>query len=295
MLRKRLEQRIGTNMCSDAFLSLLREKGASDKVLHAFQHVSLPCQTALSDGILFAEYEMIRRNEFIKGCFIVIGARSDYSFYVLNLQTGGVGLIPSRESSDGIAEGDVELVDSTFLNFFAKNGKVVKRSDLTYLVPEYFHVDTITVMQALSDYGMGEIAQTPVLFRQWLHAADIQENFCLYKMVPVQEMAAGACVLFPYRQIIAVNYAERRFRNPKFMVVGSCPDGNLVVLDTRHNIPAVGYVAFEEVGDEEIWDNHYLQISPSLGSFLHDSNFLGILPDDYYQAQNFGYRSRMRV
>ena len=295
MLRNRLAQRVGIHVCSDPLLSWLREKGASDKVLHAFQNVSLPCQTALSDGILFSECELIRRNEFIKGCFIVIGARSDYSFYVLNLQTGGVGLISSRESGDSIAEDDVEQTGSTFFNFLAKNGKVVKRSDLTYLVPEYFNVNAIAVMQALSNYGMGKIAQTPIIFRRWLHTADIQDNFCLYKMVPVQEMAAGACVLFPYRQIIAVNYAERRFRNPKFIVVGSCPDGNLVVLDIRHNIPAVGYVAFEEVGDEEIWDNHYLQISPSLGSFLHDSNFLGILPDDYYQARNLGYQSRMRV
>lgn len=49
--------------------------------------------------------------------------------------------------------------------------------------------------------------------------------------------------------------------------------------------PSIGYVSIEEAGDEESWDDYYVLVSQTLGSFLHDSNFLGILPDDYYQAK----------
>ena len=53
--------------------------------------------------------------------------------------------------------------------------------------------------------------------------------------------------------------------------------------------PSIGYVSIEEAGDEESWDDYYVLVSQTLGSFLHDSNFLGILPDDYYQAKKLGY------
>ena len=62
-------------------------------------------------------------------------------------------------------------------------------------------------------------------------------------------MTAGACVIFPYKQIVKANYEVRRRINPRYLVIGSCPDRNLIVLDTRHNALNIGYVAIEEAGD----------------------------------------------
>ena len=159
----------------------------------------------------------------------------------------------------------------------------------TYLVPEYFNVDAVSVMRALSDCGLGRLAQPPRTFRNWIHNAGVPLAFCFQEIVPTEEMTAGACVIFPYKQIVTANYEVRRRINPHFLVIGSCPDGNLVVLDARHNALNIGYVSIEEAGDEEPWDDYYVYVSQTLGSFLHDSNFLGILPDDYYQAKRLGY------
>ena len=69
-----------------------------------------------------------------------------------------------------------------------------------------------------------------------------------------------------HKQIVAANCESRRRVNRDYLVIGNCPDGNLVVLDNRHKIPSVGYVSIEEAGDEEVWDEYCACISPSLGS-----------------------------
>lgn len=87
----------GSKICCDALLAFLKAKNASAHVVDSFEEISLSRQIALSDGIIFSGREILRRNEFVSGDFIVIGARRDYAFYVTNLRTGGVGLIPSHE------------------------------------------------------------------------------------------------------------------------------------------------------------------------------------------------------
>ena len=279
----------GSKICCDDLLALLKAKNASAYVVDAFEAISLSRQIALSDGIVFSGREILRRNEFVSGDFIVIGARRDYAFYVINLRTSSVGLIPSHEEGDSIPEETVESLGLRLVDFVPAVKQELSQSKSTYLVPEYFNVDEISVMQALSDCGLGHLAQPPRMFRSWIHNVGVPKAFCFNEIVPTEEIAAGACVIFPYEQIVTANYEVRRRINPQYLVIGSCPDGNLVVLDTRRNALSIGYVSIEEAGDEESWDDYYVYVSQTLGSFLHDSNFLGILPDDYYQAKKLGY------
>jgi hypothetical protein len=285
------ERTRGTKIRSDALLAFLKGRNASTRVLEAFECIPFPRQIALPDGILFAEREIFRRNEFVNGDFIVIGARRDYAFYVINLRTSSVGVITAHEECDSIPEETVESLGLRLVDFVPAVKQEFSQSKSTYLVPEYFNVDEISVMQALSDCGLGHLAQPPRMFRSWIHNVGVPKPFCFNEIVPTEEIAAGACVIFPYEQIVIANYEVRRRINPQYLVIGSCPDGNLVVLDTRRNALSIGYVSIEEAGDEESWDDYYVYVSQTLGSFLHDSNFLGILPDDYYQAKKLGYRS----
>ena len=279
----------GSKIYCDDLLALLKAKNASAHVVDAFEAISLSRQIALSDGIVFSGREILRRNEFVSGDFIVIGARRDYAFYVINLRTSSVGLIPSHEEGDSIPEETVECLGLRLVDFVPAVKQELSQSKSTYLVPEYFNVDEISVMQALSDCGLGHLAQPPRMFRSWIHNVGVPKAFCFNEIVPTEEIAAGACVIFPYEQIVTANYEVRRRINPQYLVIGSCPDGNLVVLDTRRNALSIGYVSIEEAGDEESWDDYYVYVSQTLGSFLHDSTFLGILPDDYYQAKKLGY------
>ena len=279
----------GSKICCDALLAFLKAKNASAHVVDSFEEISLSRQIALSDGIIFSGREILRRNEFVSGDFIVIGARRDYAFYVTNLRTGGVGLIPSHEEGDSIPRETVKCLGLKIADFLSASCQIGSQPDSTYLVPEYFNVDEIAVMQMLSDCCLGSVEKTPETFSRWIHDVGVPKNYCLCDFVPMEEMSAGACVIFPHKQIMAVNYEMRRRINPHYLVVGSCPDGNLVVLDIRRSVPSIGYISIEEAGDEESWDDYYVLVSQTLGSFLHDSNFLGILPDDYYQAKKLGY------
>ena len=279
----------GSKIRPDARLAFLIGRNASACVLDAFESIPFLRQIALPEGILFSGREIYRRNEFVKGDFIVVGARRDYAFYVVNLRTGGVGTIPSCEIDDSISDETVDYLSLRFVDFASAAEQKFVQPNSTYLVPEYFNVDPVSVMHALSDCGLGQLAQPPKTFRLWIHNVGLPKGFCFHETVPTEEMPAGACAIFPYKQIVVANYEVRRRNNPHYLVIGSCPDGNLVVLDTRHSVPSVGYVSFEEAGDEESWDDYYVRVSPTLGSFLHDSNFLGILPDDYYQAKKLRY------
>ena len=197
---------------------------------------------------------------------------------------------PSMITTDGhMTEEMVAYLNVGFAHFVVSRKQENPLPDPTCLVPQYFNVDDVAIMRVLFDCGLARLSKSPRTFRRWLSDAGIPETFCFQKIAPISEVTAGACVIFPYTQIVSVNYERRRRINPRFLVVGSCPDGNLVVLDMRRSALSIGYVAFEEVGDEASWDDYYVHISQTLGSFLHDSNFLGILPDDYYQAKRLGY------
>lgn len=80
----------GIKIHSDALLAFLKGRNANARVLEAIGTIPLPRQIALPDGILFSEREIFKRNEFINGDFIVIGARREYAFYVANMRTGAV-------------------------------------------------------------------------------------------------------------------------------------------------------------------------------------------------------------
>lgn len=274
---------------SEYFLRFIKERGASARVLEEFASISITGQIALTDGLIFSEREIFIRNEFVTGEFIYIGARQDYDSFVLNLHSGMVGITQAEDENMSISEEDVESINIDLIHLLA-NAKSMEKGLLdAYIVPRYFHIDDVRIMKKLSKFGLGHITRSTKAFRSWLHHAGVPEGFCLYQYAPVEEVPVSACSFFSYRLIMKANFPERRQMNPKFMVIGTCPDGTFIVLDFRRKTPSVGYVAIEEVGDEEPWDKYFVNISPTLGSFLHDAVLLQILPDDYYQAKELGY------
>jgi hypothetical protein len=295
LLREVLPWYRGIGVSSPRFYAYLKSRKACDDVCRILASVSLTGQIGLKDGILFSEREIIKRNEFVDGRFIVIGSCRDYSPIVLDPRSGAIGLMQNCVVSDHVfRKKNFVLIAESFAEFLIDNimREVISQSE--YLVPVFFDTDASSVIERLVDCGhgeLGEVVTTSRLFRDFLANVGIDRSLVFNDVMPIREIAAGTCGLFTYQDIMKCNPASRRQMNPRFIVIGGCLDGGFVVLYLRDNVasPEVGYVAFAEVGDEGPWLPHYVKVSPSLGCFLHDSNFLGTLPYDYYQALELGY------
>ncbi len=282
-LGKLLPEYRGIGKRSDRFLKFLRSRRAGASVMSMFRSFALTGQIELDDGIAFAENDVLCRNEFVKGDFIVFGVNCKYDPLVLNIKTGNVGTLADGADGYHIRPADVDLTSVSFLEFLAAHAKGGARSP--YLVPAVFNVDAVSIMKAYSGFGGVTVTRTSPKFRNWLEHVGLGKPFCLYSVTPKTEFPAGACTIMSEAGIMEANFKERRRNNPRFVFIGTCPDGSFVVLDKSTSPPSVGYVAFMEIGDEPGWENHYVRVSNSLGEFLNDSNFLGILPDDYYLAK----------
>lgn len=298
LLREVLPWYRGIGISSPRLSAFLNARKACDDVCRIFASTSLTGQIGLNDGILFSEREIIKRNEFVDGRFIVIGSCRDYSPIVLDSRSGVIGLMRNCMVIDHVfREKNFVPIAESFAEFLTDN---ITREDISqseYLVPVFFDTDASSVIARLVDCGqgkLGEVVATSRIFRDFLANVGIDRSLVFNDVMPIREIAAGTCDLFTYKDIMKCNPASRRQMNPRFLVIGGCLDGGFVVLYLRDNVasPEVGYVAFAEVGDEGPWLPHYVKVSPSLGCFLHDSNFLGTLPYDYYQALELGYREQ---
>lgn len=296
LLREVLPWYRGIGISSPRLSAFLNARKACDDVCRIFASTSLTGQIGLNDGILFSEREIITRNEFVDGRFIVIGSCRDYSPIVLDSRNGAIGFMQNCMVIDHVflKKNFVPIAES-FAEFLIDN---IMREDVSrseYLVPVFFDTDASSVIERLMDCGqgkLGEVVATSRIFRDFLANVGIDRSLVFNDVMPIREIAAGTCDLFTYQDIMKCNFASRRQMNPRFIVIGGCLDGGFVVLYLRDNVasPEVGYVAFAEVGDEGPWLPHYVKVSSSLGCFLHDSNFLDILPYDYYQAVELGYK-----
>jgi hypothetical protein len=220
----------------------------------------------------------------------VLGSSLDYSPIVLNVKNGVIGMMPDCDVADNELNEEFcvplagSLVDFLYGNIRRKN---LAREE--YLVRRSFNTDIHWVIDAL---GACEMVAASRFFYDFLEAIGVDKTLVYSDRMPEEDIVAGICYLFNYRDLMKFNPKNRRQANPNFLVIGGCPDGGFIVLNLADNAstPEVGYVAFAEVGDEGPWLPHYVKVSCSLGCFLHDSNFFGNLPDDYYQAVELGYK-----
>lgn len=287
-INKQLPGYGGIGRKSERFVGFLREHGAAQSVQDLFLDFSFTGQIELDSGIVFAENEILVRNEFVEGDFVVFGADDEYCPFVLNVKSGVVGKIKAGANRYNICSADVFPLCSSLLEFLSAQAIDGPANRPPYLVPEHYNVDAVAIMKAYSGHAGIVVTRTSARFRRWLEFVGIDRSFCLYKVTPKTDFFAGACTIESEKRIMEANFDKRRRSNPRFVYIGTCPDGCFVVLDTSTSEPSVGYVAFMEIGDEPGWDGHYVRISNSLGEFLHDSNFLDILPCDYYQAHELG-------
>ena len=280
----------GIGVSSPRFSAFLMGRKACANTQHIFSACSLTGQIELNNGILFSEREVLARNKFTEGRYLVLGSSLDYSPIVLNVKNGTIGMMPYCDvTDDELDEEFLVPVAGSFVDFLHDNVRRKNLSRKEYLVPRSFNTDVHWVIDAL---GVCEMVATSRIFHDFLEKTGVDESFVYNDLMPEKDIWAGICNLFNYQDLMKFNPENRRRANPDFLVIGGCPDGGFVVLHLTDNAstPEVGYVAFAEVGDEGPWLPHYVKVSSSLGCFLHDSNFLGLLPDDYYQAVELGYK-----
>lgn len=279
----------GIGKRSDRFVSFLRARGASEAFLRMFERYSFSEQIELDNGIVFAENEIILRNEFVEGEYLVLGADDEYSPLVVSLETSEVGTVGDSADVHRIDAISVSSSHALLPDFLAAHAIGVHGETSLRCASSHFNVDAVAIMKLYSRHAGISVSRTSSKFRQWLESVGIGKSFPFYVVSPKTPLFAGECMVGSEREIMEANFEERRRANPRFVCIGTCPDGCLVVLDTSTPGPSVGYVAIMEIGDEPGWERHYVCVSSSFGDFLHDSNFLNILPCDYYQALEFGY------
>ena len=289
-LKHLLPHYCGIGKRSDRFVGFLRARGASEPLVRMFEHFSFSGQIELDNGIVFAENEIIARNEFIEGGYFVFGADDEYAPLVVGLETCETGTVGADADVHRIDAASVVSSHVLLSEFLAAHAIGIQGDPSPYCAARHFNVDAVAIMKAFSGHAGMSVARTSSRFRRWLESVGIGKTFPLCEVAPKTAFLAGECTIGSEREIIEANYEERRRTNSRFVCIGTCPDGCLVVLDTSTPEPSVGYVAIMEIGDEPGWENHYVRVSNSLGEFLHDSNFLNIIPCDYYQALKLGYR-----
>lgn len=291
-LKHLIPQYCGIGKRSDRFVSFLKGRGASERLVRMFDYFSFSGQIELDNGIIFSENEIIVRNEFHEGKYFIFGSDDKYSPFVINLETCDVGIVRNYVY---INEIDVKSVTSLHISlpeFLAIHLICTQDVIPPYCTDKHFNVDAISIMRSYSGHSGIVVSRTTSKFRQWLESVGINKTFPLYEVTPKTCFFAGECTIGSELEIMEANFKERRDANPMFVCIGTCPDGCLVVLDLSTPEPSVGYVAIMEIGDNPSWENYYVCVSKSFADFIHDSNFLSILPCDYYQALELGYRPK---
>lgn len=277
----------------EKFVAFLEARNASRTMLDATSVIPPIGQIEVPDGVIFSQREIIKRNEFLDGEHVVIGAQTDYSPLLLNVMEGNVFSVSAEIAEDNelISREATTAKHIPLHDYINLSIQAIQTASSDYAVPRKFNIDAVTVMSALSDAGIGMCASPDSDFTAWLMRSGVDASFPYYKCAPFQELSAGCCTLFDWQSVMKFNQTYRLVQNPHFRVLGTCPDGNLVVIEIQDNCAdyPVGYVAYEEVGDDGDWMPYYVRIASSIGAFLHDSNFLNYLPDDYYQAKQLGY------
>ena len=176
---------------------------------------------------------------------------------------------------------------NSFRQYLHENGKVRMSDGNGPLAEPCLGLDYLDLIEIYVELGVAKARTPSAKFIRWLDRCGVNQSCDLRRKVLSVDLSVGAGAVYSFANIVKSNLPSRRMVNPDYLIVGMCPDGNCIVLKIDSN--EIGYVAFEEIGDEGRWDNYYVKVSDSLGEYIHDMNFLGILPADYYQALEIGY------
>jgi hypothetical protein len=144
------------------------------------------------------------------------------------------------------------------------------------------------VVQRLAQAGGATIGLAEPEVAHWLESLDeLPRAFVdfLKHHSPKNEIWAGAGFIFGEAVIMRRNKEFPRALQAGLFILGSAPNGDLIVVDVREPSGAVGYLMHERMYSADDLRSLFAPVSESIGEFLyrindHDSN----LPDDYFQA-----------
>lgn len=283
----------GLHKTSTHFIEFLRKRNAGESVVSEFLSFRFSGQIALRDGLIFNESQILFRNEFFDADkisdFIVIGCRLNYDLILLNLKTMAVLIADQwyEVSEDTLEEPDE--VAGSLNEFLSREIRRAKTSSGEYLVPALFDTNFKGVIDAICAAGQGRYSEPTSRFLTWLGrrglSANARQLFSWF--MPTHEIMVGTGSFYPAEDLMEMNDQWSRMAGYGLLILGSCLNGDFIVLDTRSDDLEVGYVTHEEIdlSDASDYREKYIAISPSIGSFLHDATFLRYLPDDYYYAK----------
>ena len=280
------------------FIEFLRKRNAGELTVLEFLSFRFFGQIALRDGLIFEENQILFRNEFFDAesvsDYIVIGCLLNYDLILLNLKTMAV-LIADQwyEVSEDTLEEPNEV--ATSLNeFLSREVRCTKGSSEVYLVSELFDTNFKRLLDAICAAGQGGYSEPTREFLAWLERRELSANAKLLFswFMPTHEIMVGTGNFYSAEDMMGINDQWSRMASYGLLILGSCLNGDFIVIDTRSDNLEVGYVTHEEVdlSDTSDYREKYIAISPSIDCFLHDATLLRYLPDDYYFAKEAQWR-----
>lgn len=122
---------------------------------------------------------------------------------------------------------------------------------------------------------------------QWLQGLDVPSELKAFFLEhsPKTEIWAGAGFLFDEESIVRRNTEHTAALRTGFFIVGSAPNGDLIVIDIAVGEGTVGYVMHDKMWETKEWRDIYVPVCPSLGEYLLRINTSETdLPNDYFDA-----------
>ena len=144
------------------------------------------------------------------------------------------------------------------------------------------------VMQRLSPAGGGRTGLATREVAEWLESLrQLAPDFVefLKHHSPKTEIWAGAGFIFDEATIMRRNTEFPEALQAGLFILGSAPNGDLIVLDSEKEPGAVGYLMHERMYSAQNVRSWYVPVCGSIGEFLSRINEdESKLPDDYFQA-----------
>ena len=281
----------------------LKDRNASELVVSLFRDFRFSGQIALRDGILFDEVQIMARNAVFdferRTDWVVIGCRLKYNLILLNVKTMAVAEAEQDYNPEDQETGNPVEVSADLCEFL--QGEILDDQDGSseYLVPDFFELDFKRLLDVLCSAGQGSYSNPDETFLQWMKkyelSAEVEKLFSWF--MPTSEIMAGTGDLYDARDLMAMNDCWHRMVESGFLMIGSCANGDFIVINLKTASLEVGYITHEEVDDSSScrFQDKYIAISPTLGSFFHDSNLLWTMPGDYYHAKELGWSVKGRA
>ena len=120
-------------------------------------------------------------------------------------------------------------------------------------------------------------------FKNWLAHRGVQEDSIRDLLVFLKYPGLLEC---PKRIMNPDSWFYFPNNNNRFILIGSCPNGDGIAIDTGKNSNAVVYINHEYAGDKETpIQCKFIQVASSLIDFAKQSQDTSF-PSDFYEAKN---------